>query len=341
MGVFFRWAVVCASLFVASVVVASDDVVFDPQGDRETGNLPRIDTFGETFSTTFKKIPGDEALNQWSVDLQTGAVEQRSSKVGASEWKNLYLAFALDVRYGRDCHGSKTTALCTFLRSSVQVSGSFEWNDSSQTQRFAVVLVPLEYVTGTFSKSGLDLGITNGALYATIGARAEFLRDLGLEIQRRVIGAISASLNYASPQQALGPDAAFHWIGSVRLFAGGGAAEYTATGTQGAISGGIETQIGLAFDLAKGSLAFTNTSRMEGDIGIGGGGLFSGLITEKLELKYLRLVCPRDKSGKCTSPTSLSYGGGVRYEYTTSSYEPVNAAQSIHRLIFFAELARF
>ena len=172
----FRYLLLILALVPSAACAASDDVIFDPRilpTDTQLPRIPEGGIAGPIMATGFKKIPGDDALNQWSFDFETGAFENRASTVGQTEWKNLYLAFAIDVRYMRNCYGSKTTALCTFLHSGVQMSGNLTWSDVKSTDRYAVVLVPIEYVTGTFGKAGLDLGTTNGALYATAGVRAE------------------------------------------------------------------------------------------------------------------------------------------------------------------------
>ncbi len=327
-----------------------DDVIFDPRimdSDAQLPHVPEGGFAGPIMATGFKKIPGDDALNQWSFDFETGAFENHASSVGQTEWKNLYLAFAVDVRYARNCYGTKTTALCTFLHSSVQLSGNLTWSDVKSTDRYMIVLVPIEYVTGTFGKAGLDLGSTTSALYATAGVRADAVRDLGLGIQNRVQGLINVSLNYASPEQGLGPDAAFHWIGSVRLFAGGASTEMAQLPGQGTLTGGIETKMGLALDLDRGSVSFTNSTRLEGDVGFGAVGLSTGMLTDRLELKYLHSVCRDEKKGGCNLPRSIAYGAGIRYEYATASYQgntpggAINIDRSVQRLIFFVELARF
>ncbi|MBI3557316.1 MAG: hypothetical protein HY074_13715 [Deltaproteobacteria bacterium] len=322
----FRFLLPVLLLFpLAGIAHATgDDIIFDPRilpTQAQAPHIPEGGFAGPIMATGFKKIPGDDALNQWSFDFETGAFENHASTVGQTEWKNLYLAFAIDVRYLRDCYGSKTTALCTFYHSSVQLSGNLTWSDVKSTDRYSVMLIPIEYVTGTFGKAGLDLGTTNGALYATAGLRAEAVRDLGLGIQNRIQALLNLSINYASPEQGLGPTAAFHWIGSVRLFAGGASSEMAGVSPQGAITGGIETQMGLALDLNQGAVSFTNTTRLEGDIGLGGAGLGTGMITDRLELKYLHSVCRDEKKGGCNVPRSIAYGAGVRFEYSTSAYQ--------------------
>ena len=341
------------SLLAASGMPAhasGDDVIFNSRilpTESKAPGVPEGGVVGPIMATGFKKIPGDDALNQWSFDFETGAFENHTSSIGQTEWKNLYLAFAIDVRYARDCYGSKTTALCTFLHSGVQLSGNLTWSDVKSTDRYSVVLVPIEYITGTFGKAGLDLGSTNGALYATAGVRAEAVRDLGLDIQNRIQGLINVSINYASAPQGLGPTAAFHWIGSVRLFAGGASTEMTTLPAQGTITGGIETQMGLALDLNHGSVAFTNTTRLEGDRGFGSTGLSTGMLSDRVEIKYLHSVCRDEKRGGCNVPRSIAYGAGVRFEYSSASYQAntpggsLNIDRSVQRLIFFAELARF
>lgn len=325
-------------LLLAATAHAGDDSIFD-QGQI---GAPTTGVLG------YKKIPADDAINQWSIDLDTGIVGANGGASGAGGWQNVYLAFAIDVRYARDCFGTKTTVLCTLLHSGVQINGNLSWNApvsaANAADRYSVVLIPIEYITGTFAKQGLDLKTTNSALYATIGVRAEDTHDLGLAVENRVTAVLSAGLNYASTEQGLGPSAAFHWIGSVRIFGGGvGAQMGLGSGgpVQGGVTGGIETQIGLALDLAQGSIAFTNTTRLEGDVGFHG--YSAGLSNDAIEVKYLHSVCRDLKSGGCNAPRPFSYGGGVRYEYETSSYNTGLGSQnqSVSRLIFFAELARF
>jgi hypothetical protein len=98
---------------------------------------------------------------------------------------------------------------------------------------------------------------------------------------------------------------------------------------------------GLALDLSSGTVAFTNTSRLEGDLGVSGADLRFGMISDKIELKYLYSIC---KKGGCALPRALAVGGGIRYEYASTSIETSGVPaidRSVHRLIFFAELARF
>lgn len=322
------------------------DAIFDASANP---SLPEGSVIGTITSLAFKKIPADDALNQWSVDFQTGAVNTSGGTTNGSTWNNLYLAFAVDVRYARNCFGTKTNALCTLWHSSIQASSNLSWSDPlSQPDQYTVVFVPVEFIAGTFSKKGLDLKTTDSALYVSVGAHAEALRDLGIDVQNRVLGLLSASLNYASADQALGTTLAFRWIGSIRLFGGAGSSEMAEALPQGVLSGGVETQIGLALDLEEGTIAFTNTSRLEGDVGVGGSGFHSGFSTDTVELKYLHSICRKETRNGCAVPRAVSFGGGVRYQYASASYEAQGATgaafsadQSAHRLIFFAELARF
>jgi membrane-associated phospholipid phosphatase len=300
-----------------------------------------------TVAAGFKPVPAGEALNAVSLDVEAGGFEARPIMVGESELKNLYLAFAVDWRYLRECSASKQTALCTFFHSSVRLSGNLTWSDVHDTSRYEIILVPVEYVTGTFGKQGPDLRASPNSFFATLGTRAEYLRDLGLGVEHRILGALSAGVNYSSASLPLGPELGFRWIGSVRVFAGGSSTDLAFAETSGAFAGGIETQVGLALDLERGSVAFTNTSRLEGDLGFANGVRFASN-SEKLELKYLHSVCRSGAGGGCNAPRPLAFGGGVRYEYVSASGEAQSMMgerfgydHSVHRLILFAELARF
>lgn len=338
------FALFCLSL--CSVVGASDaDSIFLPPTENPHG-IPEGGVAGPINVTGFKKVPAHEALNAVSIDMEIGGLESRASLNGASELKNLYLAFAIDVRYLRDCSASKVSALCTFYHSSLQLSANISWTDLASTDRYEVVLVPIEFVMGVFGKEGPDLKTTSGGMWVTVGGRIEYLRDLGVALENRMLTALSASANYSSPSNALSENMGFRWIGSVRVFTGCSKVSADQYGGCNAFSGGLETQVGLALDLSQGVIALTNTSRLEGDIGVGStNNYLFGMNTNRVELKYLKSVCRSEENGGCKAPRKFNYGGGLRYEYVTSSFEQARGtpgqSNSAHRLMLFGELARF
>ena len=297
----------------------------------------------------FKKVPAHEALNQISLELQAGGFEARGSENGASELKNLYLAFALDVRYARECAASKTSSLCTFYRSATRLTSHVGWSDLHSTDRYEIIVVPIEYVTGSFGKGGPELKTTStAALFASVGSRLEYLRDLGLGLERRMLTTLTAGINYSSESNPLSATSGFRWIGSARLFGGCSLVGDESAAFCHGVAGGIETEVGLVFDLQKGAVAFTNLSRLEGDLGLGSADYRLGANTNKLELKYSRPVCRKKTNEICRTPRKFNYGAGVRYEYSTASYEHgalpdgiVSQDRTVHRLILFGELARF
>lgn len=297
----------------------------------------------------FKRVRARDALHQISLELQTGVFESRTTVNPNSETKNLYLAFAISTRYARDCAASRLSVLCTFYQTSVRLTRNVEWTDLDSTDRYEVIAIPLEYVTGYFGKQGPELKSTQGALFATLGARIEFLSDLGLGIERRMLSALSAGLNYSSESNPLGAKSGFRWIGSLRAFGGCSTVGNAINTFCEGIAGGLESQIGLAFDINKGALAFTNTARIEGNVGIGSSDYRLSTNTNNIELKYSRPICRSTKRGGCKVPRLLSIGGGVRYEYNTASLEstnlgdqsPVVQDRTAHRVLLFGELARF
>ena len=296
----------------------------------------------------FKRVPADEALNQIALELQAGGFEARGSVNGRSELKNLFLAFAVDVRYARNCAASKTSALCTFYHSSARINSHVGWTDLESLNRYEVIVVPVEYVTGYFGKAGPDLKTTSSALFASLGSRLEYLRDLGLGIERRVLATLTAALNYSSESNPLSATSGFRWIGSARIFGGCSSVGGESSEFCHGIAGGIESEVGLVFDLQEGAFAFTSLARLEGDIGLGKRDYRLGSNTNKLELKYSRPVCRNKQKGGCLAPRKFTYGGGVRYEYSTASYEHdalpdgvVSQDRAAHRIILFGELGRF
>lgn len=338
-------AVLALALFgLSSVAFAVDDSIFLPNVENPRG-IPPGGIAGPIRVTGFKKVAPGDALNAVSLDLQVAGIESRSSENGASEFKNVYLAFALDVRYARDCSASRVSSLCTFYRSGIQLNGNVSWTDLASSDRYEVVLVPLEFVMGVFGKEGPDLKTTAGGLFVTVGGRSEYLRDLGVDVQNRILNALSVSANYSSASNPLSETAGFRWIGSVRLFGGCSYVSAESLGVCNAVAGGLETQLGLALDLQEGALALTHSARLEGDIGVGSADFLLGMNTNRVELKYLRAVCRNEAAGGCKAPRVFSYGGGVRYERVSSSFEQMRGTpgqdQSVHRVILFGELARF
>lgn len=344
-GVFKGLAFLALFCLGISSVGADDDSIFLPPGPNPYG-IPEGGVAGPITVTGFKKVPAHEALNAVSFDMQIAGLESRANLNGASEFKNLYLAFAIDVRYLRDCSASRVSSLCTFYHSSLQLSGNVSWTDLASTNRYEVVLVPLEFVMGVFGKQGPDLKTTGGGMWVSAGARVEYLRDLGLAVENRMLSALTASANYSSPSNPISETMGFRWIGSVRVFAGCSQLADERIGGCNSFAGGLETLVGLALDLSDGALSLTNTSRLEGDVGVGSSNNFLfGMNTNRVELKYSKSVCRSEDKGGCKAPRKFNYGGGLRYEYASASFEQMRGtpgqSNSAHRIMLFGELARF
>ena len=278
-----------------------------------------------------KPINPDEVLNQIDGTIGVGGgLRTTSDTTGSTNtWQNLYLAFAIDVRYRRECHAGKQTALCKFLHSGISARQSLTWKNSapetlpSVDQNFEIIFIPIEYVTGSFTKSGPALPTTNSALTLKAGARAELVRELGLAIEHRFVGAASGSIEYASTAQPLSQSLAFRWVGSIRLFAGASSFFEPTNVIRPAL--GAETMLGLALDVDRGTILLSNTLRHDGD--------FNRSLTQNVfELKYLKAIC--NSAPRCDSAHIFDLGGGARYE--SLSFDK----HDVQRLIFLIEINR-
>lgn len=231
-----------------------------------------VTSFSQVFADEAVAVKQDPKLQPVGWKFEGGGLVLDSTSNPSPNFKNLYLGYAIDARYWQKCTDRDTSLVCMVLRASLDLSFLFNWADGSigekNNTKINVVFVPLEFLMGKFSKSGLDPDKSRSESYGSTGVQLDYLSNLGLEIEQRLVADVSLGFHAASD---VGAVPFIRWIGSIKgLLGGGGHKPVGASDYYSVLHVGTEGMIGLAFDIKNGSVVLKHTAQVNNDWNFGG-----------------------------------------------------------------------